>query len=120
MNKITAPAHMIADARAIKEQLRATEASADELLFNTLELGKRLLTARRNPGVAPSEGQAALVRLSRAISSSVEAQNDLLRVHGEMNKVGMTVGVLDEDGTTPMATFTSASDTAAAGEFQTA
>lgn len=102
MTNITAPAHMIADAQAIKEQLRATEACSDELLFNTFETGKRLLTARRNPDVAPSEGQVALRRLVRAQQSILDAQGDIFRVHSEMNKIGVAVGVMDEDNTTPM------------------
>ena len=106
MNETTIPAtvspHMRQDTLAIRDQLRATEALSDELLFNSFELGKRMLTARRNPQVAPHIGQAALMRLVRAQQSMVEGANDLFRVHDEMNKVGIAVGVMDEAGTTPM------------------
>ena len=43
----------------------------------------------------------ALMRLTRAQRSIVEGQCVIFRVHDEMNKVGLAVGVMDSPGTTP-------------------
>lgn len=101
MTTTSPTSHMHADTLAIREQLRATEATSDQLLFDSFELGKRMLTARRNPDVAPHIGQAALMRLTRAQRSILEGQCDIFRVHDEMSKVGVAVGVMDENNTTP-------------------
>ncbi|RPF72192.1 hypothetical protein [Aurantiacibacter spongiae] len=97
--------HAIRDAASIRQQLRVTEALNDETLFNALELGKRMLTARRNPAVAPHTGQAALIRLVEAQRKILSGSTDLFRVHDELSKVGIEVGVLDENGSTPQSGF---------------
>lgn len=114
-NSTAAHRRMLKDTNAIREQLRATEAIGDDLLFNAFELGKRMLTARRNPDVAPHIGQVALIRLVSAQQSIVAGANDLFRVHDELNKVGIAVGVMDEPGTTPTSPLAEFQD----AEFQT-
>ena len=89
------------DTMSIRDQLRATESISDELLLSSAELMKRMITARRNPDVAPHVGQAALIKLTRAQQHLIDGSSDLFRVHDELNKVGLTVGVMDEEGTTP-------------------
>ena len=108
--------HARRDAVAIRQSLRATETAGDELLFASFELGKRMLTARRNPGVVPHTGQTAIIRLLDAQRAIVEATNDIFRIHDELGAIGIATGVMDEPGTTPTSALgTPAEDAATAG-----
>ncbi|MGB3794793.1 MAG: hypothetical protein WA957_00625 [Alteraurantiacibacter sp.] len=92
---------MFRDSVAIRSQLRTTEALGDEFLGQSFELGKRMLAARSHPDATPHIGQAAIIRLVNAQKAMVDASNHLFRVHDELSKVGVAVGVVDTPGTTP-------------------
>lgn len=83
-----------------RREIPAAEAALDEALLRTASLMSSMITARRDTGAAAATGQAALMRLVRTQQSIVAAQNDMIRVHAEMVKVGEVVGVGD-DGTCP-------------------
>ena len=100
-----AKVRMTHDARSIQDQLRLTKSSADEVLFNSFELGKRMLTARMNPDVPAHLGQAAIIRLTAAQRSMVESATNLFRVHDELSDLAVETGVMDKPGTTPPSGF---------------
>ncbi len=85
----------------IGRQLREAELATDQALLKSAELLATLVKARGEAGVVPHTGQKALIRLVRAQQSLVEGSNDIFRVHDEMSGIGMELGFLDENGSTP-------------------
>jgi hypothetical protein len=84
----------IAAARLSRE-VPAAEARLDDALVALSNLMSTMVVARRDTGVAAATGQAALVRLAKAQMTLIEAQSDVLRVHGELVKVGRETGAHD-------------------------
>ncbi|MEP2988210.1 MAG: hypothetical protein ABJN65_08155 [Parasphingorhabdus sp.] len=72
----------------IKRDLPQTEASVDEALISVSELMSTLVQARLSAGVPASTGQVAIRRLAKAQMALVDASTDVLRVHGELKKIG--------------------------------
>lgn len=98
----------VATAR-LRREIPATEAALEEALLLTSNLMASMIAARRDTGVNTAIGQAALMRLNRTQQSLLAAQNDMVRVHAEMVKVGREVGIGD-DGTCPPKTAISLED----------
>ena len=84
----------IAAARLGREVPEA-EAKLDDALMALSSLMSTMVVARRDTGVTAATGQVALVRLAKAQMALIEAQNDMLRVHGELVKVGRETGMGD-------------------------
>lgn len=69
----------------ITMNIRNAEAKADESLLANLDLMRSLVHARQTEEVpAPHVGQEAIIRLGRAIDSTIKTQNDLFRSHNAL------------------------------------
>ncbi|MGB5483126.1 hypothetical protein [Parasphingorhabdus sp.] len=87
----------------IKQDVPLTEASIDEALISVSNLMSTLVRARLDTGVPAATGQIAVRRLAKAQMALVEASSDVLRVHGELAKVGREYAGLDVHETCPPA-----------------
>jgi len=87
----------------IKQDVPQTEASIDKALISVSSLMATLVQARIDTGVPAATGQIAVRRLARAQMALVEASSDVLRVHGELKKVGQEFAGLDVHETCPPA-----------------
>ncbi|OAO01791.1 hypothetical protein A8B75_13615 [Sphingomonadales bacterium EhC05] len=65
-----------------------TEAAIDQALVSVSNLMSTLVQARLNTGVPAMTGQVAIRRLASAQKALVDASSDVLRVHGELKKIG--------------------------------
>lgn len=72
----------------ISQDLPQTEYSIDQALLSVSDLMSTLIEARISSGVPASTGQAAILRLAKAQMALVDASSDVLRVHGELKKIG--------------------------------
>lgn len=78
---VPVPAYMM----RITMNIRNAEAKADESLLANLDLMRSLVHARQTEVVpAPHVGQEAIIRLGRAIDSTIKTQNDLFRSHNAL------------------------------------
>ncbi len=87
----------------IKQEVPLTEASIDQALISVSNLMSTLVQARVDTGVPAATGQIAVRRLAKAQMALIEASSDVLRVHGELVKVGRECAVLDVHETCPPA-----------------
>jgi hypothetical protein len=76
----------------IKHEVPNTEASIDHALVSVSTLMATLVQARMDTGVPAATGQVAVRRLAKAQMALIEASSDVLRVHGELKKVGQECG----------------------------
>jgi len=72
----------------IGQDMPNTEYSIDQALVSVSNLMSTLVSARLSTGVPASTGQAAILRLAKAQMALVDASSDVLRVHGELKKIG--------------------------------
>ena len=72
----------------ISQDMPHSEYSIDQALVSVSDLMSTLVKARLNTGVPASTGQAAILRLAKAQMALVDASSDVLRVHGELKKIG--------------------------------
>ena len=72
----------------ISRDVPKAEASIDEALVSVSALMSSLVQARLETGVPAVTGQAAIRRLAKAQMSLVEASSDVLRMHGELARIG--------------------------------
>ncbi|WP_108812557.1 hypothetical protein [Sphingorhabdus sp. Alg231-15] len=79
----------------IGEDMPHTEYTIDQALVSVSNLMSTLVNARLNTGVPASTGQAAILRLAKAQMALVDASNDVLRVHGELRKIGKEYAMPD-------------------------
>lgn len=84
-------ARLVKTTNDLRQHIRSTEASGDELLENSAELMKALVRARRQHANSPHTGQRALMQLARAQRSIIAAQNDIFRVHDELSAIQTTM-----------------------------
>ena len=91
----------IAAARIARE-LKNAEAKADAAILAASSLMQTLVEARSATGVVPHTGQEALLRLARAQVSLIDGSTDIFRVHDHMSKIGREMGIMDEEGSTPV------------------
>lgn len=105
---------LLRTAVTIRQQIRTTEASGDQMLENSAELMKAMVAARRHSAVDPHLGQHAIMRLAKAQQAIISAQNDIFRVHDELVKI-QTVMMPDEDGSTPPSGLSDADTTSFEG-----
>ncbi len=76
----------VAVARMSREVPNA-ENSIDEALISVSSLMLTMVQARKETGVPPATGQAAIARLAKAQLSLVAVSSDVLRVHGDLLKL---------------------------------
>ena len=79
----------------IKQDVPLTEASIDEALISVSNLMSTLIRARLDTGVPAATAQGAVRRLAKAQMALVEVSSDVLRVHGELLKVGQEYAGMD-------------------------
>ena len=72
----------------IAQDMSNTEATVDQALLSIADLMSSLVHARIETGVPAATGQVAIRRLAKAQMALVDASSDVLRVHGELKKVG--------------------------------
>jgi len=87
----------------IKRDLPQAEASVDQALISVSDLMSTLVQARLDAGVPAATGQVAIRRLAKAQMALVDASSDVLRVHGEMIKVGREYAGYDHHECPPAA-----------------
>lgn len=87
----------------IKQEVPQTEASIDQALVSVSSLMVTLVQARMNTDTPAGTGQIAVRRLAKAQMALVEASSDVLRVHGELKKVGQEFAGMDAHETCPPA-----------------
>ncbi len=90
----------------IMQDVPLTEASIDEALISVSNLMSTLIRARLDTGVPAATGQGAVRRLAKAQMALVEASSDVLRVHGELLKVGREYAGMDVHENCPPAQAT--------------
>lgn len=85
----------IESANRLRRHMPAAEASIDDALIAVSSLMASVVTARRETGVPARTGQATIHRLAKAQMSLIEASSDVLRVHGELVRIGRETAGLD-------------------------
>jgi hypothetical protein len=77
--------HLIENAaHEVATQVRAVEDSIDATLAEIAELQGRLMRVNSVAGVGPAPVHAALVEISTALRSLVEARGSIVSCHGEL------------------------------------
>jgi hypothetical protein len=71
-------------AHEVATQVRAVEDSIDVTLAEMVELQSRLMRVNSVAGVGPAPVHAALVNISTAFQSLVEARGSIVSCHGEL------------------------------------
>jgi hypothetical protein len=88
-----------AAAARLRREMSAAEAAFDTALLANSAVQQSILIARGELDVPVHTGQQAVIRLQRAQSQLVAAQNDLFRAHDELARLGQTM--ITEDEYTP-------------------
>lgn len=71
------------------------EATIDDALIAVSSLMTSIVTARRDTGVPAVTGQSTIQRLAKAQMSLIDASGDVLRVHGDLLRIGKETAGLD-------------------------
>ncbi|MDC0886677.1 hypothetical protein OAS19_02670 [Altererythrobacter sp.] len=90
------------DALNIRKHIREAEAVTDEAMLACAKLKQIMLTARQNPDINVDAGQKALMRLMQAEQQALAMSTNLLRVHQELNQIGVEHMGGDEAPVTPV------------------
>ena len=77
----------VATNRIIRE-LCESETELDRTLARSASLLATIAQSRVDVGSSFADGQVAIMRLVRSISSLTDARADLARTHGELRKIG--------------------------------
>ncbi len=88
-----------AAAARLRREVAIAEAAFDTALLAGSAVQRTILTARRELDVPVHAGQQALIRLQRAQAQLLAGQNDLLRAHDELARLGVTM--MPEEEYTP-------------------
>lgn len=80
----------------ISRVLPEAELSLDTALLASTRLMESMLLARQVEGLQVFTGQSALMRLAKTQRSLIESQNDMIRVHHALLKVGQDVKAVDD------------------------
>lgn len=73
----------------VTRDLHQAEAALDEALIRQANLLSTMVSARRATGLAPFEGQDALLRLLRSQQAMLDAGGELARVHGRLSTISV-------------------------------
>lgn len=79
----------------LQRDVPAAEASIDDALIAVSSLMTSVVAARRETGVPARTGHATIQRLVKVQMSLVEASGDVLRVHGDLVRIGQESAGLD-------------------------
>ena len=79
----------------ISRAVPQAESSLDDALMSMSSLMISMIEARKETGVSPSTGQAAIARLAKAQLSLVSVSSDVLRVHGELAEIANVYAGMD-------------------------
>lgn len=80
-------------AQRVANKLFATENAVDAALVETTELMADLLRARRELGLSAVLGDAALAKISEAVSALGEARTAMVAAHGQLEETKLRIGV---------------------------
>lgn len=80
-------------AKRIQSKLVGTEHSVDAALIEATELVAELLRARKELGLGANVGDAALVKMTAAVSALSEARTSMVAAHKELNEVQLRLGI---------------------------
>lgn len=80
---------LIASARRIRAELKASENDYDLALANNARLIATMLDARRERGLPASIGREALGRAVEAIAHAAKARESLLSAHDELAQLNL-------------------------------
>jgi hypothetical protein len=80
----------------VARDVREAERALDEALLRQSELFASMVTARREAGLEPFTGHEALLRLTKAQQSLLDAGGDLARVHGQLLDIQREKSGVDE------------------------
>jgi len=80
-------------AKRVATKLRSAERSIDAALIEASELVGELLRARMEIGVAANVGDAAMSKLTAALSALSEARTSMVSAHSELAEVQLRVGI---------------------------
>ena len=81
----------IAAARIVRE-LTTSETDLDQAIASSAALLASMAQARIDTNTALADGQVAMMRLVRGLSSLTEARAEIVRTHGELLKIAETRG----------------------------
>ena len=80
-----------AAAARLRREVTTAEAAFDAALIASSAIQQTIVTSRRELELPAHTGQQALIRMQRAQAQLVAAQNDLLRAHDELTRIGVTM-----------------------------
>lgn len=80
-------------ASAVAENLFATEAAVEEALARAVALMRQMMDARRALGLSVADGDPAFQRVTAAVDALGDAQRELVRTHGELERLGRDLGL---------------------------
>lgn len=66
--------------------VQAAEEAMEDAVVAIANLMAGAVARRREAGVLPAQAQPALLMLHRALTSTIEGSNDVLRVHGKLEE----------------------------------
>ena len=84
----------------LRREVGAAEAAFDTALLTSAAIQQTIILARAELDVPVHTGQQALLRMQRAQSNLIAAQNDLFRAHDELARLGESM-VFEENYTPP-------------------
>ena len=80
-------------AKRVATKLRSAEHAIDAALIEASELVSELLRARTEVGVAANVGDAALARLTAAVSALSDARTSMVGAHSELADVQLRLNI---------------------------
>lgn len=87
-------------AKRVAVKLRTAEHSIDAALVDASEMVAELVRARKDLGLAANVGDAALAKVTAALTALSEARTSMVAAHAELAEVQLRIGVRTRmDGT---------------------
>ncbi|HUO11160.1 MAG TPA: hypothetical protein VMU37_00235 [Caulobacteraceae bacterium] len=80
-------------AKRVATKMRSAEHSVDTTMIEASELMGELLRARKELGVAANVGDAAIAKVSAALSLLAEARTSMVAAHSDLAEVQLRIGI---------------------------
>jgi hypothetical protein len=80
-------------AKRVAVKLRSAEHSIDAALVEATEMVAELLRARKELGLAANVGDAAVAKMTAAVSALSEARTSMVAAHAELAEVQLRIGI---------------------------
>ena len=80
-------------AKRVATKLRGAEHSIDAALVEASEMVAELLRARKELGLAANVGDAAVAKITAAVSALSEARSSMVAAHAELAEVQLRIGI---------------------------